>query len=85
MVRPRRRGSLRMQQPVHEIGQSFTRAEAMGLDMSILRRDPPDYQEPSPCVPSDNRRRLTSQCRVRRPLPGLGEYSRRRSTATMNS
>ena len=38
-------GILRMEQPVHEIGQIFTGAGEMGFDMSIFRADTPDYEE----------------------------------------
>ena len=40
-----RGGILRMEQPFHEIGQIFTGADEMGFDMSILRVDPPAYEE----------------------------------------
>ena len=40
-----RGGILRVQQPLHEIGQIFTGAEEMGFDMSIFRADPPAYDE----------------------------------------
>jgi hypothetical protein len=40
-----RGGILRMEQPLHEIGQIFTGADEMGLDMSIFRVDPLAYEE----------------------------------------
>jgi hypothetical protein len=36
---------LRTEQPFHEIGQIFTGAAEMGFDMSVLRADPPSYDE----------------------------------------
>ncbi len=40
-----RGGILRVQQPLHEIGQIFTGADEMGIDMSIFRVDPPAFEE----------------------------------------
>ncbi|MEP9364945.1 DinB family protein [Nocardioides sp. CN2-186] len=40
------RGSaLRIEQPFHEIGQTFTGAAEVGFDMSILRADTPSFDE----------------------------------------
>jgi hypothetical protein len=39
------RAILRQDQPFHEIGQLFTGAVEMGFDTSVLRSDPPDYDE----------------------------------------
>ena len=36
---------LRIEQPFHEIGQAFTFADQMGFDTSVLRADPPSYEE----------------------------------------
>ena len=36
---------LRVPQPFHEIGQVFTGAEQAGFDTSVLREDPPTYEE----------------------------------------
>ncbi|HET7735305.1 MAG TPA: DinB family protein [Nocardioidaceae bacterium] len=40
-----RGGIMRIEQPLHEIGQIFTGAAAMGFDMSIFREDKPSYEE----------------------------------------
>ncbi|MDQ0734126.1 DinB family protein [Arthrobacter agilis] len=40
-----RGGILRVEQPLHEIGQIFTGAEEMGFDMSVFRADAPAYEE----------------------------------------
>jgi len=40
-----RGGILRIDRPFHEIGQLFTGAEQMGVDMSVFRADPPSYAE----------------------------------------
>ena len=40
-----RGGILRIEQPLHEIGQIFTGAKEMGFDMSVFRADAPSYDE----------------------------------------
>lgn len=40
-----RGGILRVEQPFHEIGQTFTGAAEMGFDTSIFRAEPPSYDE----------------------------------------
>lgn len=40
-----RGGILGVEQPFHEIGQVFTGAAETGFDMSVLRADPPEFEE----------------------------------------